>query len=392
MRTYDVLGWNAWGWTPPIGVTDPSVEVSDFPLGVNDSVPEYESWARIPDLIDDVDPGAVVSELTSWDDVPVFEGDVSGIREVISTFGENVIALCELFGGNEAIYHSPNSGDIWKKVLEVVEIYDITSVGYNWTLASTSAGWYSSLKAGSHWDLVAPTGPGVPVGRSVVWVAPNHLFAHDGAAIWLSEDRAASWVLVCDLTTMEGYSANLTRYSSIDGYQGRIIATCGHGLIETRDLGSFWDNIDLTAIVRGWGLISTELPVWRQIAFWDTLDALDPAKSRWMISMILTKSDIIRTFVGRGTGTFSPVVDMALSERHRLNVSVTRRAGADLTDTNLLISGDRRIRGELRHAIVTSDDGLAFSDVLGGSTNVLQITSSPELDAAHVALSKLLME
>jgi hypothetical protein len=97
MRTYDALGWASWGWTSVIGL------------------------------------------------------DVSGVREVVTPFGENVIALCELFNGNEAIYQSPNSGKTWTKVLEVEEIYDITSVGFNWTLASTSAGWYSSLSAGYRW-------------------------------------------------------------------------------------------------------------------------------------------------------------------------------------------------------------------------------------------------
>lgn len=338
MRTYDTLGWNAWGWTPIIGL------------------------------------------------------DVSGVREVIATFGENVIALCELFNGNEAIYHSPNSGETWTKALEVVEIYDITSVGFNWTLASTSAGWYSSLKSGSSWELVAAAGEGVPVGKSVVWVAPNHLFTHDGSAIWLSENKAAAWDSICDLTIMGGYSANLINHNSIDGYQGRIIATCGHGLVETTDLGGAWDSIDLAATIRGWNLISAELPVWRQVAFWDTLDALDPAKSRWMISSILAKSDTIRTFVGRGTGTFSPVVDMALSQRHRLNVSQTRRLGADVTDTSLMISGDRRIDGELRHAMTISGDGIVFNDVLGGSVLSLARSSNPAMDAAYAALTKLAVE
>jgi len=395
MRTYDALGWNAWGWTPPIGISD-------------GTVPEFSSWPPVPGGSDDPDLAAEVPEYELWEDVPPFLGEpepdldeevpdtvspasVVGIREVIETHGENVIALCELSDGNEAIYHSPDSGDSWSKVLEAPEIYDITSIGHNWTLASTSYGWFDSLKAGSLWELAAAAGEGVPVGKSVVWVKPNHLFTHTGSAIWLSEDRAINWVQVCDLTAISGYTTN-ARYNSIDGYQGRIIATCGYALVETEDLGDTWDAINLSAVVRAWSQIGAEQPIWRQVAFWDTLDPLDPAKSRWMISAILTGANIIRTFVGRGAGTFSPVVDMALSERHRLNISQTRRMGADVTDTSLLISGDRRIDGELRHAMTVSNDGTAFTDVLGGSITTLKRPSNPAMDAAYAALTKLVVE
>jgi hypothetical protein len=333
MRTYDSLGWSSWGWTPVIGL------------------------------------------------------DVSGVREVIATFGYNIIALCELFNGNEAIYHSPDNGEHWTKVLEVTDIYDITSVGYNWTLASTSAGWYSSLKAGSSWNLVAAAGEGVPVGKSVVWVAPDHLFAHTGSEIWLSEDKAATWSPVCDLTAFSGHSTAHTSLNSIDGYYGRIIATCGRSLVETTDLGDTFAAINLSAKVRAWSLISAQDPIWRQVVFWDVLSPADPETSRWMVSAVLSESNIIRTFVNRGTGTFSPAVDMALSQRHRLNATVTRRAGADITETNLMITGDRRINGELRHAVTVSEDGIDFIDALGGSTNALATKTTSNLDRAHAALS-----
>ncbi len=332
LRTYDTLGFVSWGWTPTIG------------------------------------------------------SDVIGVREVIATFGNNIIALCELETGNEAIYHSPDQGNTWTKVLEVTDIYDITSVGYNWTLASTSAGWYSSLTSGYTWDLVAAAGEGVPVGKSVVWVSPDHLFAHDGNAIWLSEDKGATWSSVCDLTTIDGYSEH-TRLHSIDGYYGRIIATCGEALVETYDLGDTWAAIDLATKFRGWSFISPEEPIWRQVVFWGTLNQSLPAASRWMISAALSESNIIRTFINRGAGTFSPAVDMALSERHRLNANVTRRAGADITDMILSITGDRRIDGELRHAMTVSTDGVAFDDVLGGSLNTLALPSTPELDRANAIVA-----
>jgi hypothetical protein len=336
MRSYDVLGWNAWGWTPIIGL------------------------------------------------------DVTGVREVIVPFGENVIALCELSNGNEAIYHSPDSGGSWTKALEVAEIYDITSVGFNWTLASTSAGWYSSRLAGSAWSLIAAAGATVPVGKSVVWTKPNHLFTHDGASIWLSENKGAAWTEICDLTAITGYKD--TPYNSIDGYQGRIIATCGYALVESVDLGDTFSVIDLSTIVRAWSSISAELPIWRQVAFWDTLDAVDPAKSRWLVSAVLTQSNIIRTFVCRGAGTFSPVVDMALSDRHRLSVTQTRRTGADITDNSLIVSGDRRVSGELRHAMTVSTDGIVFDDVLAGGIQSLARQSTPSMDAAYAALVKLAVE
>ena len=334
MRTYDSLGWSSWGWTPVIGL------------------------------------------------------DVSGVREVIATFGYNIIALCELFNGNEAIYHSPDNGEHWTKVLEVTDIYDITSVGYNWTLASTSAGWYSSLKAGSSWSLVAAAGEGVPVGKSVVWVSPNHLFTHTGPEIWLSEDKAVTWTQVCDLTAIPGYRAQ-DNLHSIDGYCGRIVATCGEALVETLDLGETWAAVNLSTKVRAWPLISAEEPIWRQVVFWGVLTPTSPSTSRWMISATLSKSNIIRTFVDRGLGTgiLSPVVDMALSQRHRLNATVARRAGADLTEVSLAISGDRRINGELHHAATVSSDGTSFQDVLGGSTNVIARPTTANLDRAHAALS-----
>jgi hypothetical protein len=332
LRTYDTLGFTSWGWTPAIG------------------------------------------------------SDVTSVREVIATFGNNVIALCELENGNEAIYHSPDQGEKWSKVLEVADIYDITSVGYNWTLASTSAGWYSSLRAGQYWDLVAAAGEGVPVGKSVVWTYPDHLFTHDGAAIWLSENKAEDWDEVCDLTAISGYRPRDVLHS-IDGYYGRVIATCGNALIETLDRGDAWAAIDLSTKVRAWGLISAELPIWRQVVYWGSLDQTDPTKSKWMVSATLSKSNIIRTFINRGAGTFSPIVDMALSQRHRLNANVTRRAGADITDTRLSITGDRRIGGELRHAMTVSEDGAMFTDVLAGSSQAMPLTSNTLLDQAHGILS-----
>lgn len=385
LRTYDSLGWVTWGWTEPVGSVAP--------------VPEYGIWDDVPYGASDPDPYTVVPEYDFWDDVPdVSDPDptarvleyspVISIREVISTFGENIVALAETANGWEAICHSANGGKTWTKVLEAEEIYDITSVGYNWTLASTSNGWYSSLTSGSTWDLIAPPGPGVPVGMSVVWVMPNHLFCHTGSAIWLSEDRGATWSMVCDLTAIDGYVVN-NKFHSIDGYQGRVIATCGYSLVETLDLGVTWNTIDLSEVVRAWNYIGPTLPIWRQVAFWDTLDPLDPARSRWVFSVTLTTWDIIRTFVARGDGRMSPVVDMALSERHRLNVSVARRAGADITDTSLMITGDRRIDGELRHAMTISKDGIIFDDVLGGSTNTLNIPSNTVMDIAHTTLAKM---
>jgi hypothetical protein len=200
---------------------------------------------------------------------------------------------------------------------------------------------------------------------------------------------SGSWRVVCDLTAFPCYSASNTKSNSIDGYQGRVIATCGYGLIETLDLGTTWAAINLPTVVRGWRLIGAELPIWRQVAFWDTLDATNPLKSRWLISSILTKSNIIRTYVARGTGIISPAVDMALSERHRLNVTATRRMGADITDTSLLISGDRRIDGELRHALTISSDGVIFTDILAGETSAAPVRSSDTLDFAHGELQRL---
>jgi hypothetical protein len=334
LRSYDVLGWSMWGWTSVVGP------------------------------------------------------DVSNIREVISTFGENIVTLCDIVGGGQAIYHSYDYGDTWSKVLEAADIYDITSVGFNWTLASTSAGWYSSLTSGSSWSLVAAAGEGVPVGKSVVWTLPDHLYAHDGAAIWVSLNKGVTWLLVCDLTTIPGYS--VTKTYSIDGYQGRVIATCGQVLVETRDLGATWASIDLASAIRGWVYTANSNVTWRQICFWDTLDSSDPDKSKWVISSIIGDIDIIRTYVNRGTGIFSPVVDMALSDRHRLNVSATRRAGADITDHAIVISGDRRISGELRHAIVDSADGITFTDRVGADNQVMR--SSAVMDKAAAILAGLARE
>jgi len=324
---------------------------------------------------------------SAWRWTPVIGPDVVNVREVIVTFGNNVVALCELFNGNEAIYHSPDSGDSWTKVLEVTDIYDITSVGYNWTLASTSAGWYSSLTSGYSWTLVAAAGEGVPVGKSVVWTAPNRLFAHDGSSIWLSDDRGATWNVVCDLTAIAGYHA--TKFNSIDGYRRRVIATCGYALVETQDGGATWTAIELSTKFRGWSFISPEEPVWRQVVFWDSLDVSDPDKSRWMISAVLSKSNIIRTFVGQGIGTFSPVVDMALADRHRLNVSSTKRAGSGIADTTLTITGDRRIGGELRHAFTVSSDGITFTDVLAGETGDQPSQGNSTVDRAFATLQNL---
>lgn len=456
LRTYDSLGWSTWGWTEPIILHVPEPGVWGYISGglpdpdLYTVVPEYDSWDGVPDLIDELEPAP---------DAPVLENYsiVTGIREVIATFGENVVALAELANGWEAICHSPDSGETWTKVLEVTEIYDITSVGYNWTLASTSDGWYSSLTSGSTWELMAAAGPGVPVGISVVWVMPNHLFCHTGSEIWLSEDRAATWEMVCDLTAIEGYLTN-NKFHSIDGYQGRVIATCGYSLIETQNLGATWDIIDLPTVVRAWSYMAPDLPIWRQVAFWDArkpdsvpeydswgdvpyIDAVepdpgivpeyysrvleyrswdnvpdlideplpyldaevpeyysrvpeyysDPTMSRWMISSVLARSDIIRTFVARGDGRISPVVDMALSERHRLNVSVARRAGVDITDTALMITGDRRVDGELRHALTISRDGIIFDDVLGGALNTLSTPSNTVMDAAHATLAQMVI-
>jgi hypothetical protein len=335
MRSYDSLGFATWGWTPILGL------------------------------------------------------DVAEILEVIATFGENVVALCKLINGNHAIYHSPDSGNTWSKVLEVAEIYDITSVGYNWTLASTSEGWYSSLTSGSSWDLVCAAGVGVPVGKSVVWVLPDHLFTHTGSEIWLSDDKAneGSWDLVCDLTAISGYLP--TKFNSIDGHQGHVLSTCGYALVNTIDLGDNWSALDLATVIRDWNYVQAAQPIWRQVAFWDTEDARDPSKSQWMLSALLGNMDIIRTYINRGTGIFSPIVDMALSERHRLNISHARRMGADITDTSLIISGDRRVGSELRHAMCLSSDGIAFNDVLGGTRNNLARASIPAMDRAHATLSAM---
>lgn len=325
---------------------------------------------------------------STWGWTAVTGYDVSGIREVISTFGENVIALCELFNGNEAIYHSPDAGDSWSKVLECAEIYDITSVGFNWTLASTSDGWYNSYSSGDSWTLIAAAGEGVPVGKSVVWVMPGHLFSHDGASIWLSENRGSTWDQVCDLTAFSGYKAS--PWNSIDGYEGRVIATCGTDLVETLDLGDTWAAIDLATTIRGWAYIADTLSFWRQIAFWDTLDATDPTKSRWLLSAILGDVDIIRTYVARGTGTFSPVVDMALSERHRIEATATQRLGGPEYDHILSISGDRRVNGALKHAMTISTDGVVFDDVLAGERPAqLQRSSGPEMDRAYAKMEQM---
>lgn len=334
MRTYDTLAFSTWGWTSVVGA------------------------------------------------------DVLGIRECVHTFGENIVALCELQNGNDAIYHSPDSGESWTKALECAEIYDITSVGFNWTLASTSDGWYNSYSSGYSWTLIAADGEGVPVGKSVVWVMPRHLFAHDGTDIWLSENRGSTWDQVCDLTTFSGFKTS--PWNSIDGYEGRVIATCGTALVETLDQGDTWQALDLPAVIRGWSLLSGNLSFWRQVVFWDTLDATDPAKSQWMISAILGNVDIIRTYVARGTGTFSPVVDMGLSQRHRIEATVTQRLGVPGYDHLLTISGDRRVNGALKQAMSVSTDGITFDDVLAGSRPAsLQLASSPEMDWAYAKMTEL---
>ena len=136
MRTYDSLGWSTWGWTEPIGV----ISHPDL-LPSPDDVPEYDSWESVPYGLPDPDLEVEVPEYDSWDDVPdifsesepdpgvevlEYYSPVTGIREVIATFGENVIALAEMSGVKDAIYHSPDSGETWAKVLEATEIYDIT--------------------------------------------------------------------------------------------------------------------------------------------------------------------------------------------------------------------------------------------------------------------------
>jgi hypothetical protein len=344
MRTYDVLGFTTWGWTPILGL------------------------------------------------------DVAGIREVIATFGENVIALCDLFNGNQAIYHSPDNGDSrWANVLEVAEIYDITSLSTNWTLASTSDGYYSSLKSGSSWDLICPVGAGVPVARSMVWIKKtDQLFVHTGDSIWLSDNKGAegSWDQVCDLTVIQGYLPNNIKYNSIDGYPNSIIATCGYALVNSIDDGGLgtWDELDLTTVIRDWQYVQPSQPIWRQVVFWYTTDPPTPIKAHWMISAILGDVHIIRTYVNRGLGYFSPVVDMALSERHRLNKSARLNwENRTQVDSLLMISGDRRIEGELKHALTTSTDGIIFEDVLAGTSQNINQPSSPELDIAHAGLTAMTM-
>ena len=319
-----------------------------------------------------------------WGWTSVLGPDVQGIREVINTFGENVVALCDLIGGGQAIYHSPDGGESWSKVLQATEIYDITSVGINWTLASTSDGWYTSLTSGSTWELVSDAG--APIGRSVVWVTPNHLFTHTGDAIHLSEYRAESWDQICNLEAITGYIPSTTH--SIDGYQGRIMATCGRTIVKSDDLGGSWEALNAATTFRDWKFV--KLPVFRQIAFWDTLDAKDPSKSRWMVSVLIS-SNLIRTYVNRATPSwqFSPVLDMAASERHRILAEASMRWGSPVIEHYLVVSGDRSVNKELKHAMAISTDGVTFTDVLGGGTGNIIIPSCPTLDKAMADLVKL---
>lgn len=341
LRSYDILGFQMWGWTSVVSL------------------------------------------------------EVAGIHEVIQTFGDNTVCLCDLIAGGQAIFHSPDKGATWSKVLEATNIYDITSLSVNWTLASTSAGWYQSYTSGSSWELICAAGVGVPVGKSVLWTKfDNMLYAHTGDAIWLSDSKGAegSWDQACDLTAIAGYMPTNMKYHSIDGYENSVLATNGYSLVNSLDQGETWPTLDLPTVIRDWQYVAPSEPIWRQVCFWYTYDPPDPTKSHWMLSTILTGTNIIRTYINRGTGIFVPVVDMNLSERHRLNKSCRLPMGVnDEESLNhlLMISGDRRILGELHHAITISRDGFEFNDLLAGETGFLKMKSSSVMDLAQAKLTEI---
>ena len=89
LRTFDALAWNAWSWTPVIGL------------------------------------------------------DVQQVREVIDAHGENVLALCELTNGNEAIYPACEMSRLLlsltgKKTFSRPSIETIKKMGFLVGVASSS--------------------------------------------------------------------------------------------------------------------------------------------------------------------------------------------------------------------------------------------------------------
>lgn len=208
---------------------------------------------------------------TWWRSNP-FPDTLERIEKGIHIYGRTYLAIARRVDGRWAIYRSINYGIDWALAWLAAEgevIYDIVLIKYGWAIVNTSDGFYESVKAGAagSWAEITslPIAPNAPSFCNLG--GGDILMCTDGRYIWRSTDKARTWTLVCDQSTLTGrhqYKSSGTvtvspgfawsgtpRYAAIAGANGEVLCAYGpwmsisidNGL--TFDVHEAWDQYTL---------------------------------------------------------------------------------------------------------------------------------------------------
>jgi len=279
--------------------------------------------------------------IEGWWQSEQLPGDILTIEDLIWTFGEYCVCRVKMQNGSQSIYFS-NGGRTWEERLNVDNIYHIEKVMPGWLFASTSDGWYESVRSGYDWTKI--TDETAPIGYNILYINKSTpiILAHSGDSINRTMDKGHNWVEVCDLEGHAGYlGTELDSTSSIDGGLGMVFATCGSGLVFSSASGDIdtWTDFDLQANFNGWD--ASKIPQFTQIAF---LEAIAPSKitTRWMARVHLRDSHIARHWINLNANwKFEPIFDMRFSPGMKgIEVNFLTQPGTDVPIRQISVSGE----------------------------------------------------
>jgi len=189
-----------------------------------------------------------------------FPDDLENIKKGFHIYGRTHLALAQRTDGRWAVYRSKNYGIDWARAWLAAEgevIYDIVLITYGWAILNTSLGFYETVDSGVTWTLVLglPSAPNAPAFYNIG--GGDVLVCTDGRYIWRSTDISRSWVLVCDMDSIEfsgeGYHNGTVHYTGpskacIAGASGKVFAAHGPFLAISTNAGLTWSDLVRWAI------------------------------------------------------------------------------------------------------------------------------------------------
>lgn len=173
----------------------------------------------------------------SWWISDPFPGSVETVLDLVRVHGEYYFALCRMTDGSWTVFRSNNYGRSWSEIwTHPHEIFGFISIDWGWVVFPAADGWYETTTTGNSILKKSDAGPASLPGKGMP-VTEDRVLYHSGSKVWATEDRAESWDLSFDGTSIWSGDSS----PAIAGGYSLVLAGIGPYLLRSETQGGSWE-------------------------------------------------------------------------------------------------------------------------------------------------------